>query len=101
MSKKQIGSCELCGREEVETTIHHLTPKEMGGAFLPTAKLCIPCHKQIHAIYMNDELATRLSTIHELKQDEKLKSFVKWIRKQPSSKLVQIRKSKERKQRGR
>ncbi|WP_226670016.1 HNH endonuclease [Metabacillus litoralis] len=101
MSKKQIGRCELCGRENVETTIHHLTPKEMGGAFLPTAKLCIPCHKQVHALYMNDELAARLSTIDELKRDEKLKSFVKWIRKQPSSKLVQIRKSNERRQRGR
>ncbi|WP_458122858.1 HNH endonuclease [Paenibacillus sp. Z3-2] len=42
--------CELCGRKPVNTTIHHLTPKEMGGTFLPTASLCIPCHKQIHSL---------------------------------------------------
>ncbi|PWW27752.1 hypothetical protein DFO73_10762 [Cytobacillus oceanisediminis] len=49
MGKKrtETGACELCLREEVEITIHHLTPKEMGGTFLPTANLCIPCHKQI------------------------------------------------------
>ncbi|APH05974.1 HNH endonuclease [Bacillus weihaiensis] len=101
MAKKEIGQCELCGREEVETTIHHLTPKEMGGTFMPTAKLCIPCHKQVHALYTNEELASRLSTIEELRTDDKLRSFVKWIRKQPSSKLVSIRKSNERKQKGR
>ncbi|OAS83927.1 HNH endonuclease [Metabacillus litoralis] len=101
MAKKEIGTCELCSRKEVETTIHHLTPKEMGGTFLPTAKLCIPCHKQIHAVYTNEELAARLSTIEELKQNEKLKSYVKWIRKQPASKLVKTKKSNERKRKGR
>jgi hypothetical protein len=44
--KTETGGCELCLREEVEITVHHLTPKEMGGTFLPTAKLGIPCNKQ-------------------------------------------------------
>jgi len=50
---KLMGKCELCGREDVEVTIRHLTPKEMGGTFMPTAELCIPCHKQIHALFPN------------------------------------------------
>ncbi|MEK3805741.1 HNH endonuclease [Bacillus sp. FSL H8-0547] len=99
MAKKQLGTCELCKRQEVETTEHHLTPKEMGGTFMPTAMLCIPCHKQIHALYTNDELAVRLNTIHDLRSDPKISSFIKWIRKQPSSKLVRTRKSNERKKR--
>ena len=53
MAKQTIGLCELCGRQEVVLTEHHLTPKEEGGAFLPTAFLCIPCHKQVHALYTN------------------------------------------------
>ena len=85
--------CELCGRDRVETTIHHLIPKEKGGTFGPTAKLCIPCHKQIHALYTNDEIAVRLTTIKELQQDEQLARFIKWIRKQPSTKVMKIRKS--------
>ncbi|WP_456275922.1 HNH endonuclease [Bacillus sp. AK128] len=96
-----MNRCELCGRSDVETTVHHLLPKEKGGTFGPTALLCIPCHKQIHALYTNEEIAVRLTTIEELRQDEKLASFVKWIRKQPPGKVMRIRKSNERKRKGR
>ncbi|GAA3329894.1 hypothetical protein GCM10020331_080230 [Ectobacillus funiculus] len=51
--------------------MHHLTPKELGGTFLPTANVCIACHKQIHALYTNEELAIRLYTIASLQDDEK------------------------------
>ncbi|MDN4523076.1 HNH endonuclease [Fictibacillus fluitans] len=99
MAKKVIGTCELCGRENTETTIHHLTPKEMGGTFKPTASLCLPCHKQIHALYTNEELAARLNTIQSLRADEKISKFIKWIRKQPATRLIRTRKSRERKKR--
>ncbi|WP_462410851.1 HNH endonuclease [Neobacillus sp. Marseille-QA0830] len=94
-----MGICELCGREEVEITVHHLLPKEMGGTFGDTANLCIPCHKQIHALYTNEEIAARLTSIPDLRKDEKLARFIKWIRKQPSSKIMKIKKSKERRKR--
>jgi 5-methylcytosine-specific restriction enzyme A len=97
----QVGLCELCGRSDVETTIHHLLPKEMGGTFGETAELCIPCHKQIHALYTNEEIALRLTTIPALREDEKLSSFIKWIRKQPPTKIMKIRKSNERRRKGR
>lgn len=101
MGKRLIGTCELCSRDELELTVHHLTPKELGGTFLPTANVCIACHKQIHALYTNEELAIRLYTIASLQDDEKISSFLKWIRKQPATKQVRIRKSNERKQKGR
>ncbi|WP_433748809.1 HNH endonuclease [Falsibacillus pallidus] len=98
MGKKQSkGRCELCLRENVDVTEHHLTPKEMGGAFLPTAMLCIPCHKQIHGLYTNEELAVRLNTIEKLKADEQVWKFIKYIRKQPSTKLPKVKKSNDRK----
>ena len=92
-----MGTCELCGRQTVETTVHHLLPKEMGGTFGSTANLCIPCHKQIHALYTNEEIAVRLTTLQQLRGDEKLARFIQWIRKQPSTKLMKIKKSNERK----
>ena len=94
-----MSTCELCEREDVDTTVHHLLPKEMGGTFGPTANLCIPCHKQIHALYTNEEIAARLTTIHKLKEDPQLSRFLKWIRKQPSTKLMKIKKSNDRKRR--
>jgi 5-methylcytosine-specific restriction enzyme A len=90
-----MGTCELCERDSVETTVHHLLPKEMGGTFGPTANLCIPCHKQIHALYTNAEIAARLTTIPELKADAQLSRYLKWIRKQPPTKLMKIKKSNE------
>lgn len=40
MGKKQTeaGTCELCLREDTDIKVHNLTPKEMGGTYLPTAK---------------------------------------------------------------
>lgn len=96
-----LGDCELCLRNNVEITIHHLTPKELGGSFLPTAKLCLPCHKQIHALYTNEELAARMNTIERLRDDEMIKKFVKWIQKQSASKLITVSKSKDRRQKKR
>lgn len=95
--KKQIGTCALCCRENVEVTVHHLTPKELGGTFLPTANLCIPCHKQIHALFTNEELATDLNTIILLRSHPELQKFLKWIKKQPSTRLPRVSKSNARK----
>lgn len=95
-----MGTCELCGRQMVETTVHHLLPKEMGGTFGSTANLCVPCHKQIHALYTNEEIAARLTTLPALRGDEQLSRFIKWIRKQPATKIMKIRKSNQRKGKG-
>lgn len=65
----------------------------MGGTFEPTAALCIPCHKQIHALYSNSELAVRLNTIETLKKDSKIFAYLKWIKKQPAGKVPRTRKS--------
>ncbi|MEH7109427.1 HNH endonuclease [Bacillus sp. JJ1764] len=92
-----MSTCELCRRSEVEIKIHHLLPKEMGGTFGAIAELCIPCHKQIHALYTNEEISARLTTVKELREDQQLQSFIKWIRKQPATKLMKINKSNNRK----
>ncbi|HAQ08391.1 MAG TPA: hypothetical protein DCR24_13060 [Bacillus bacterium] len=102
MSKKnQTGKCELCCREDVDVTVHHLTPKEMGGTLMPTALLCIPCHKQIHALFTNEVLAVSLSKVELLRRNPAIHKFLKWIKKQPSTRLPRISKSNGRKQRKR
>nr|WP_308302395.1 hypothetical protein [Bacillus sp. V5-8f] len=59
---------------------------------MPTAMLCKACHKQIHAIYSNRELATRLNTIPLLLDDDEMKKYIKWIRRQPATKAVRTKK---------
>ncbi|UOE93125.1 MULTISPECIES: HNH endonuclease [Bacillaceae] len=96
MVLKKRGACELCLRTDIEQTVHHLIPREEGGALLEKAMLCIPCHKQIHALYSNRELAIRLHTIEALQADEKIQSYLRWIKKQPSTVLTKVKKSKTR-----
>ncbi len=91
-----MDKCELCERDEIFLTKHHLTPREEGGKDLDLAFICEDCHKQIHGFYTNKELAIRLNTIDDLKKDEKISKYIKFIKKQPSSKQVKIRKSNER-----
>lgn len=89
-------TCELCNRENFKNlTEHHLTPREEGGSKLPTINICSDCHRQIHALYTNKELAIRLNTLQDLKNDYKISKFLKYISKQPSSKSIRVKKSKE------
>lgn len=90
------GKCALCDREPISLTRHHLLPREEGGKEEHISMICEACHKQIHALYTNRELAIRLSTIEALQQDEKISKYLKFIRKQPVTKKVRSRKSRER-----
>jgi 5-methylcytosine-specific restriction protein A len=70
--------CELCGRE-TETTTHHLVPKNRKES--PTAQLCKPCHKQVHATFTHHELKQEYNTIEALREADRLQSFIQWIEK--------------------
>lgn len=87
------GQCVLCERDNIQLTRHHLLPREEGGKEEDIALICEYCHKQIHALYTNKELAVRLSTLEELKEDENIKKYLKFIKKQPSTKKIKIKKS--------
>ncbi|WP_442955834.1 HNH endonuclease [Paenibacillus sp. y28] len=95
MRGEQLGICELCGRDSVTTTEHHLVPREKGGAQAPTARLCVACHKQIHALFTNDQLVAGLYTLELLKANPAVARYLKWIRKQPPSVVPRLRKSRE------
>lgn len=89
--------CELCERSDIKLTKHHLIPREEGGTEKDIVMICSDCHRQIHASYSNQELALRLFSIGALKSDEKLKKFIRFIKKQPASKRISIAKSRDRK----
>lgn len=90
------GTCELCHRQDITLTKHHLLPREEGGKEEHIAYICEDCHKHIHALYTNKELAVRLDTIAALQADDRIKKYLKFIKKQPASKKVRSRKSNER-----
>lgn len=87
------GKCELCEREVSALTKHHLLPREEGGKEEHIAMLCEACHRQIHAMYTNKELAVRLTDIQALKEDEAIAKYIKFIKKQTTSKKIKLKKS--------
>ncbi len=72
--------CELCQREVEKISRHHLTPKQKGGKHGATANLCQPCHKTIHHIYSNAELAKSYNTVEKLQEAARLKKYLNWIK---------------------
>lgn len=76
--------CLLCDREIPEDQIeaHHLVPKSKGGKL--TVALHRVCHRQIHAIFSDSQLASKFSTIHVLLEDPAIQKFVSWVKSKPS-----------------
>lgn len=79
-------TCALCRRIIPDEKIsdpqavqeHHLRPEERAES--PTVLLCRPCHKQLHAVFTNDELREEYDTITALRAAEQLQDYLDWIR---------------------
>lgn len=80
----ELQRCQLCLREVPRglITLHHLLPRQKGGAAKDRTPLCKPCHKQLHATFSNTQLAREYATLEALRQAEALQPFLHWIRKQ-------------------
>ena len=87
--------CQLCDRKVDKLTKHHLLPREEGGNEEHISYICSDCHRQIHALYTNKELAMRLNTLEKLKSDYKIEKYLKYVKKQCPSKKLSIKKSRE------
>lgn len=61
--------------------MHHLIPKSQGGK--ETIPLHPICHRKIHALFNEKELARRFQTIEALRANEDIQSFVTWIKGKP------------------
>lgn len=86
--------CELCNRNVSIITNHHLIPKQKGGKNYKTIHLCTTCHKQIHALFTNRELATLYNSVDSLKNSEKIIKFLNFIKKFPNDYPIDIKTSR-------
>ena len=96
--------CELCGRSVGRLDRHHLIPRTTHSNrrnkrdFLREdvrtriAMLCPPCHKQIHAVLTEKELAERYNTLDALRQVPQIAQFVAWVATKPPG-HVRVRQS--------
>ncbi|MFD1017794.1 HNH endonuclease [Thalassobacillus hwangdonensis] len=90
-------TCDLCMRSPITTTVHHLVPKQHGGADGPVADLCSACHRQVHALFTNQELAAFYHTVERLRDHPDMYKYLKWVKKQDPEKRITTRKANRRK----
>ena len=86
--------CPLCDRAipKSQRDEHHLIPKSHGGRH--TAVLHRICHRQIHAIFTETELARQYNTVEQLRLQAEMISFIEWVRLKPDDFFERARKSR-------
>ena len=86
--------CPLCDRAipKLQRDEQHLIPKSHGGRI--TAVLHRICHRQIHAVFTETELARQYNSIELLKQQEEMVGFIEWVRSKPVDFYDRTRKSR-------
>ena len=86
--------CPLCDRAipKLQRDEHHLIPKSHGGRI--TAVLHRICHRQIHAVFTESELARQYNSIELIKQQEEMAGFIAWVRLKPDDFFERTRKSR-------
>lgn len=92
--------CPLCERPipAPQRDAHHLIPKSRGGT--QTAWMHRICHRQIHALFDETELARRFHAVEALLAHPDVARFVAWVRHKPPEFYERTRKSAERRRRG-
>jgi len=74
-------NCPLCNRElgTVNISEHHLIPKsKKGKEKFPIHNIC---HRKIHSVFSEKELAQTYNTWDALKNHEEIQKFIVWVKK--------------------
>lgn len=80
----EIGPCPLCGRRMTagpSLDRHHWIPKSEGGDPETWAWLHKVCHRKIHAVLDEKELASGYNTAESLRAHPEIATFIRWIRR--------------------
>jgi len=83
----------LCEREipPSQRDAHHLVPKSKGGR--QTQFLHRVCHRQVHALLTETELASQYASVEALLAHPELQTFVTWVKNKPAQFFAPARKS--------
>lgn len=88
-ARARASACELCVRDWVPLTYHHLVPRAVHDKvrrrgwhaewrLTSVAWLCRACHSFVHGIASNEELAREWYTVELLMEREDVRRWVKW-----------------------
>jgi 5-methylcytosine-specific restriction endonuclease McrA len=88
--------CPLCGRPipKSQQDAHHLLPKSRGGR--ATTLLHRICHRQVHALLSETELARDYASAEALRAHPEVAKFIAWVKTKPPEFSQRARKSARR-----
>ena len=77
--------CPICNRciPDSQKDAHHLIPKSKGGKL--TQYLHRICHRQIHAVFSENELAKNFNTAQSLQEQPDMQRFIAWVKTKPDA----------------
>jgi hypothetical protein len=89
-SLTRAAACELCHRDWINLTYHHLIPRSTHDKALKrgwheewelnrVAWLCGACHRCVHRVASNEELAQHWNTVEKLQTRDDVQKFVQWV----------------------
>lgn len=94
-AREQV-ACELCLRESLRLTEHHLVPRAEGGRFGPKVTLCPTCHGQLHALFSTATLARELNSVEDIRANPQMANYLRWVRKQQQTANFRVRRAANR-----
>ncbi|MEO0457265.1 MAG: HNH endonuclease, partial [Cyanobacteria bacterium P01_A01_bin.114] len=84
-------------RDCPKLTVHHLIPRQQARRKKqdagPTVDICAPCHKQVHTLFTNQQLAVEFNSVEQLHAHEGMQKFLGWVRKQDPTRKVRTRRA--------
>ena len=85
--------CPICNRPipKSQKDAHHLVPKSKRGK--NTEYLHRICHRQIHALFTETELAVQLNNSVALQSHPEMQKFIHWVKSKPDGFYEKTRKS--------
>lgn len=89
-STTRASACEICDREWINLSYHHLIPKSVHAKVLKrgwheewelnsVAWLCGACHRFVHKCASNEELAKDWFTVERLMQRVDVRTWAGWV----------------------
>jgi len=79
-----MAKCAFCNREDVPGMHkHHVVPRCKGGKDM--VDTCGSCGSFIHQTWSHNELRDVYNTVEAITSDERFVKYLKWIKKQASS----------------
>lgn len=89
VTKGSVTACEMCGRDWIPLTYHHLIPRFVHAkavrrgwhpaeALQDVAWLCRACHSFVHGFASHEDLARHYYTVELLMAQEEIVSFARW-----------------------